>query len=86
MLILKRKLNEGIIIADEIIIRIVETGHGYVRLGIDAPSNVRVLREEIYQMIGRENEEAVLISPQEPTSAADIVRRGAQHILRKKGT
>ena len=36
MLILKRKLNEGIIIADEIIDPHRGNGHGYVRLGIDA--------------------------------------------------
>lgn len=54
MLILTRKLNEAIIIGDEknpITIRVISVTRGQVRLGIDAPKNVPVHREEIFNKI-----------------------------------
>ncbi len=55
MLVLTRKLGEKIQIGDDISILIMEVKGKQVRLGIEAPSNVKVHRQEIYQKIQDEN-------------------------------
>ena len=55
MLILTRSQGEAICIGDDIRITVLGTNGGQVRLGIDAPQNVEVHREEIYQRIQSEN-------------------------------
>ncbi|MCE9608055.1 MAG: carbon storage regulator [Planctomycetia bacterium] len=47
MLILSRKLHESIRIGDDITVTIVRLGRGRVQVGIDAPDDVRIRREEI---------------------------------------
>lgn len=48
MLILTRKVGEGIIIGDDIKLTIVETKGGNVRIGIDAPKDKKIYRQELY--------------------------------------
>ena len=55
MLVLTRKTGEKIQIGDDISIIIMEVKGRQVRLGIEAPSNVKVHRLEIYQRIKEEN-------------------------------
>jgi len=47
MLVLSRKLNEKIVIDGGIVITVVKIDRNQVRIGIEAPSNVGVFREEI---------------------------------------
>ncbi len=47
MLILVRKVQQGIWIGDNILIKILEVERDRVKLGIEAPSNVRVVRQEL---------------------------------------
>jgi carbon storage regulator len=47
MLVLTRKRDEAIKIGDEIIIKVIHTGKGTVKLGIEAPAHIRVLRAEL---------------------------------------
>ena len=49
MLILSRHLNESFIIDDDIRITILDNKRGQVKLGIEAPDDVGIWREEIYQ-------------------------------------
>ena len=58
MLLLTRKLGENIRIGDDVKITIVEVKGNHVKLGIDAPPNVKVHREEIYERIQQENRRA----------------------------
>ncbi len=58
MLVLTRKLGEGIIIGDDIKITIVELKGGGVRIGIDAPREMKVHRQEVFDRIKQENKEA----------------------------
>jgi carbon storage regulator len=61
VLILTRKLGEGLFIGDDIRITVVEIRGKQIRLGIEAPSHVVVLREEIYRRIQEQNLQAAAI-------------------------
>ena len=63
MLILTRKLGESITIGDDVRITIIEVKGKQVKLGVEAPQQTTVHREEIYQRIQEENRMAALISP-----------------------
>lgn len=54
MLVLSRKKNESIVIDDRISVMVVEVVGGKVRLGIDAPRNVTVHRQEVFDAIQRD--------------------------------
>ncbi len=56
MLVLSRQSDETIIIGDNIRVTIVEVRGDKVRIGIDAPRDVTVHRQEIYDAIRREAE------------------------------
>ncbi len=58
MLVLTRKTGEGIIIGDHIKITVVELKGGGVRIGIDAPDELKIYRQEVYDRICQENMEA----------------------------
>jgi carbon storage regulator len=51
MLVLARKLDEAIIIGDDIRVTVVELRGRQVRLGIEAPDTVVVLREELFDPV-----------------------------------
>ena len=63
MLILTRKINQSIIIADNIEVMIIEIKGDQIKLGIKAPSKIPVFRGEIYQEIQKENIEALKTKP-----------------------
>ena len=54
MLILSRKLGEQIVIADNIVVTVLEISGGKVRLGIEAPREIPVNRKEVHELIQRE--------------------------------
>jgi len=58
MLILTRKPGESVFIGDGIKITIVEIKGNQIRVGIDAPKEMRIYREEIYYQIIEENKQA----------------------------
>jgi carbon storage regulator len=58
MLILTRKQGESITIGDDIVVTVIGVSGNQIRLGIQAPREVRVLREEIYKAVGEENRAA----------------------------
>jgi carbon storage regulator len=45
-------------VGDVVTVRVLEVKGNHVRLGVEAPADVRIYREEIYQAIQRENEQA----------------------------
>lgn len=59
MLILSRKLGESIVIDGKIVVRVMRVDGDVVKLGIDAPTNVPVHRQEVYAEIQRNNQEAL---------------------------
>jgi carbon storage regulator len=51
MLVLTRKLNEKIRIGNNIVINVLAINENQIKLGIDAPSDVKIYREEIYEKV-----------------------------------
>jgi carbon storage regulator len=64
MLVLSRKLGEKIVIGDNIVITVVKIDRNQIRIGIEAPSDISIYREEIApQRVARtERTEAVALS------------------------
>ncbi len=59
MLALTRKLNESIMIGNDIVLSILEIKGDQVKIGISAPKSVPIYRKEIYIQIQEANKEAV---------------------------
>jgi carbon storage regulator len=55
MLVLSRQRDESIVIGDNVVVTIVDIRGDKVRLGIEAPGEVPVHRQEVYDAIQREN-------------------------------
>ncbi len=68
MLVLSRKKNESIVINDDITIVVVEIRGDKVRLGIEAPKEIPVHRNEVYEAI-RRNQQLANESPREPDAS-----------------
>ncbi|MGW8193925.1 MAG: carbon storage regulator CsrA [Desulforhopalus sp.] len=58
MLVLTRKKGEGIVIGDDIKITVIDLKGGSVRIGIDAPRDKKIHRQEVYDRIAQENRDA----------------------------
>ncbi len=59
MLVLTRRPGESIVVGENIVVTVIEIKGGQVRIGIDAPREVDVYREEIYEQVRQENLSAV---------------------------
>lgn len=70
MLVLSRHRDESIMIGDDVVVTIVDIRGDKVRLGINAPQDVPVHRQEVYEAIQRENRRASQITPGETRSLA----------------
>jgi carbon storage regulator len=58
MLILTRKINEKIKIGDNITLMIIELRGDQVKIGVEAPKNIKVFRQEVFNAIQSENKAA----------------------------
>ena len=59
MLILNRKPGESIILNDNIEIKILEIQDGKIKIGIEAPKEVSILRKEVYDEVKEENKRSL---------------------------
>ena len=76
MLVLTRRPGESIVVGQDIVITVIEIKGGQVRIGIDAPREVDVYREEIYEQVRQENLSAI--------ANADEIRRRVQNQARNE--
>ncbi|MCB9024962.1 MAG: carbon storage regulator CsrA [Bdellovibrionaceae bacterium] len=74
MLVLTRKLGESIAIDDHIKIRVVQIKGKQVRLGIEAPKDTKIHREEVYQAIQTQNEQSALSSSENSRAVAKLLK------------
>jgi carbon storage regulator len=63
MLVLSRHRDESIMIGDDVVVTIVDIRGDKVRLGIEAPQDIPVHRQEVYEAIQRENRKANDVNP-----------------------
>ncbi len=63
MLILSRKVNEKIMIGEDISLTIIEIRGDQVKVGVEAPKSVKVFRQEVYEAIQNENRAAATSVP-----------------------
>lgn len=75
MLVLTRKVKETLIIDSKIKITVVAVEGEKVKLAIDAPKDIPVLREEVFEAIERQNRESLKtsISPEELSRIRDFL-------------
>ncbi len=63
MLILSRHAGEAIRIGQDVRIVVIHVGGGKVRLGIEGPKQLRILREELYELVSSLNQQATAPDP-----------------------
>lgn len=64
MLVLTRKVNQSIVIGGTVVVRVLQVGRDQVRLGIEAPADVLVHREEVFQALEAANRTAATTAPE----------------------
>ena len=75
MLVITRRLGESINIGDNIKITVVDIDGKQVKIGIEAPKDIAIFREEVYERIKQENIRAANASTDELKKAAQIFKK-----------
>jgi carbon storage regulator len=75
MLVLTRRPEEKIKIGDHIVISILGIEGGNVRIGIDAPKEITILRMEVFEQIQKENIESASKEWTDITDAAELIKK-----------
>ena len=78
MLALSRKVNESIMLGNDIEVTILEIKGDQVKIGIKAPKNVSIFRKEIYLQIEEENKKAA-----EQTADRETIEKTLDSLLKK---
>jgi carbon storage regulator len=74
VLVLTRRAGESVVIGDDVVVTVVEVRGDVVRLGIDAPRDVKVHREEVYRAVAEANAAAAAVSDDDVTRLAQSLR------------
>lgn len=74
MLVLSRKINQSIVLGDDIEIVITDIGDDKVKIGIKAPKNLKIFRKELMDELREENVNSNLREKVDIKELADIVK------------
>jgi len=80
MLILARKINESIMIGDQVEISVVDIRGDQVKIGIEAPLKVKIYRKEVYLAIQAENIEAAKAKPDVIPTLSDLLAKRTKKV------
>ena len=83
MLVLTRRKNQSIVIGDQIIVTVLEVKNDQIRLGITAPRDVQVYREELLAELTDANKSAVL-SEESGAAAPPVPKSGSSRFSRAR--
>jgi carbon storage regulator len=72
MLVLTRKIGETIRIGNDVTVQVLAIRGGQVRIGLTAPADVRIFREEIFRTIEDQNQQARLPNEDRLAGAAEL--------------
>jgi len=75
MLVLTRKLNESIMIGNDIEVTVLAVEGEQIKLGINAPKHVEIHRKEVYLSIQQENNQALNTEVNTLTNLSDFFRK-----------
>lgn len=75
MLVLSRKIGQSLIIGKDVRVKVIEIRGNQVRIGIEAPEEVAVVREELHQAVAEANRQAAQTDGANASSLASILRR-----------
>ena len=78
MLVLSRKVNQSIMVGDNVRVVVVAVDRDQVKLGIEAPREIAVHRSEIYEEIQRSNRSAAEAGAAAPARPAAVSRAALQ--------
>jgi len=76
MLVLTRKKNQSIVLNDNIELTVIEIQGDQVRIGINAPKDVKVFRKEVYIEIMEENQRASEVKIDSLNILKDVIKKG----------
>ena len=84
MLILSRKIDEKIKIGNDITITLIDVHGDQVKIGVEAPKDVKVFRQEVFDAIQNENKAAVVDSQESDSEKAISAVSALSKLLKKK--
>jgi carbon storage regulator len=73
MLVLTRRTGESVVIGDDVVITVLEARGDVIRLGINAPRDVQVHREEVYKELKAANREAASPTEAEVRAVTELL-------------
>ncbi len=83
MLILSRKIDEKIKIGNDITITLIDVHGDQVKIGVEAPKDVKVFRQEVFDAIQMENKAAVVAGQEEENEKAISAVSALSKLLKK---
>jgi len=78
MLVLSRRLDESITIGQEITVKVLEVQGDTVRIGIEAPRSVPIIRTELYEEVKEENRAVMHLKPESLNGLALELRKKSE--------
>lgn len=75
MLVLTRKPGDKIKIGNNIVVSVLEIEGGYIKLGVEAPKDISILRMEVFEKIQKENIESASKDIRDIADAAALIKK-----------